>query len=215
VGSGRTETVRAIFGADRAVAGTVRRDGVAVAIRNPRDALQHGICLVTEDRKDEGLVLDMPIRTIITLAQLAGFARAGWLDRTAERRASEQMVDKLDIRLASVEQPPRELSGGNQQKVVLARWDALNQPVLVLEEPTAGVDVGAKRQIYELLCQRADAGSAIVVVSTDYEEVATVCTRVLVFRGGRIAAELRGHDITIGQLLALSAGSAADVKETA
>ena len=135
--------------------------------------------------------------------------------RRRERGLAVALAERYDINPRAPEATVQQLSGGNQQKVVLARWDALNQPVLVLEEPTAGVDVGAKRQIYELLRQRADAGGAIVVVSTDYEEVATVCTRVLVFRAGRIAAELRGNNITIGQLLALSAGSAADMKEAA
>ncbi len=204
VGSGRTETVRAIFGADRAVAGTVRRDGVAVAIRNPRDALQHGICLVTEDRKDEGLVLDMPIRTIITLAQLAGFARAGWLDRTAERRASEQMVDKLDIRLASVEQPPRELSGGNQQKVVLAKWLVRRPAVLILDEPTRGVDVGAKAEIHALLRDMADEGIAILVVSSDLPELIQVCDRIMVMSRGTLAGELKRDEFDEQALLVLA-----------
>ena len=131
----------------------------------------------------------------------------GLIDDGKEAALVEEYRRKLGIKMASPGQEIVNLSGGNQQKVVLARWHALNQPVLVLEEPTAGVDVGAKRQIYELLRQRADAGGALVVVSTDVEEVANVCTRVLVFRQGRVAAELSGTAITIANLLAVAAGS--------
>ena len=204
VGSGRTETVRAIFGADRAVAGTVQRDGVEVTIRTPRDALRHGICLVTEDRKDEGLVLDMPVRTNITLASLAGFARAGWLHRGAERRVAEQMVDKLDIRLANVEQPPRELSGGNQQKVVLAKWLVRRPAVLILDEPTRGVDVGAKAEIHALLQGMAAEGIAILVVSSDLPELMQVCDRIMVMSRGTLAGELTRDEFDEQALLVLA-----------
>ena len=204
VGSGRTETVRAIFGADRAVAGTVQRDGVEVTIRTPRDALRHGICLVTEDRKDEGLVLDMPVRTNITLASLAGFARAGWLHRGAERRVAEQMVDKLDIRLANVEQPLRELSGGNQQKVVLAKWLVRRPAVLILDEPTRGVDVGAKAEIHALLQGMAAEGIAILVVSSDLPELMQVCDRIMVMSRGTLAGELTRDEFDEQALLVLA-----------
>jgi len=204
VGSGRTETVRAIFGADRAVAGTVRRDGVEVVIRTPRDALRHGICLVTEDRKDEGLVLDMPVRANISLAQLAQFSRAGWLQRGAERRAAEGMVRKLDIRLASVEQPPRELSGGNQQKVVLAKWLLRRPAVLILDEPTRGVDVGAKAEIHSLLQAMADEGMAIIVVSSDLPELTQVCDRILVLSRGTLAGQLQQNEFDEQALLVLA-----------
>ncbi len=204
VGSGRTETVRAIFGADRAVAGTVRRDGAAVVIRTPRDALRHGICLVTEDRKDEGLVLDMPVRANISLAHLAQFSRAGWLRRGAERAAAENMVQKLDIRLASVEQPPRELSGGNQQKVVLAKWLLRRPAVLILDEPTRGVDVGAKAEIHSLLQAMADEGMAIIVVSSDLPELTQVCDRILVLSRGTLAGQLKRDGFDEQALLTLA-----------
>jgi len=119
------------------------------------------------------------------------------------------LIRRFDVNPPAPHAEVQQLSGGNQQKVVLARWFHLDKPLVVLEEPTAGVDVGAKRQIYGVLRERAEAGSAMVVVSTDFEEVATVCTRVLVFRNGLIAAELTGGDITVERLLSLAAGGAA------
>ena len=204
VGSGRTETVRAIFGADRPVAGSVRRQGREVTIRSPGDALRNGICLVTEDRKDEGLVLDMPVRANITLAQIASFATVGWLHRTRETQAAEAMVRQLDIRLADVEQPPRELSGGNQQKVVLAKWLLQRPAVLILDEPTRGVDVSAKAEIHALLQRMADAGMAILVVSSDLPELVQACDRIVVLSRGRIAGELQREEFDEQRLLELA-----------
>jgi ribose transport system ATP-binding protein len=126
--------------------------------------------------------------------------------RRSELAAAQQLIRRFDVNPPAPAAEVQQLSGGNQQKVVLARWFHLDKPLVVLEEPTAGVDVGAKRQIYEVLRERADAGTALVVVSTDFEEIATVCTRVLVFRDGLVAAELRGPDITVERLLALAAG---------
>lgn len=204
VGSGRTETMRAIFGADKAVAGRILRDGKEVFIRSPRDALAQGICLVTEDRKDEGLVLDMPVRTNITMARLDQFSRGGWLRRSAEEEAGRDMVKQLDIRLASIEQPPRQLSGGNQQKVVLAKW-LLRQPsVLILDEPTRGVDVGAKAEIHALLQRKADEGMALLVVSSDLPELMQLCDRIVVLSKGTVAGEMQHDAFDEQALLALA-----------
>jgi ribose transport system ATP-binding protein len=204
VGSGRTETMRAIFGADRAAAGRIFRDGAEVKIHAPRDALLHGICLVTEDRKDEGLVLDMPVRTNITMAQLGQFSRAGWLLRGAEAIASNDMVKQLDVRLATIEQPPRQLSGGNQQKVVLAKW-LLRQPsVLILDEPTRGVDVGAKAEIHALLQRKADEGMALIVVSSDLPELMQICDRIVVLSKGTVAGEVNRDNFDEQALLELA-----------
>jgi ribose transport system ATP-binding protein len=204
VGSGRTETVRAIFGADKAVAGRVFRDGVTVSIRCPQDALSHGICLVTEDRKDEGLVLDMPVRTNISMAQLRQFSWHGWLLGREEARVGHEMVKQLDIRLASIEQPPRQLSGGNQQKVVLAKWLLRRPCVLLLDEPTRGVDVGAKAEIHALLQRKADEGMALIVVSSDLPELMQLCDRIVVFSKGTIAGELHRDAFDEQALLALA-----------
>ncbi len=215
-GAGQDAIGRAMFGCEPLSAGSLWIKGQAQVLRSPAQAIAAGIGYTAGERLEQNLAGAMSVQeNLFPNPRLHGERGLDFKRRRRERALAVVLAARYDVNPCDPDAPVQQLSGGNQQKVVLARWDALNQPVLVLEEPTAGVDVGAKRQIYELLRQRADAGSAIVVVSTDYEEVATVCTRVLVFRGGRIAAELRGHDITIGQLLALSAGSAADVKETA
>jgi ribose transport system ATP-binding protein len=190
VGSGRTETVRAIFGADTPTAGTVLRDGRPVRIRSPRDALAEGICLVTENRKDEGLILDMPIRANISLAHLGAVSRRGLLRAGDEEAAARRAAAGLKIRLASVGQPVRELSGGNQQKVVLGKWLLREPQVLLLDEPTRGVDVGAKAEIHALLERMAADGLAVLVVSSDLRELMSVCDRILVLSKGALAGEL-------------------------
>ncbi|SHN14993.1 sugar ABC transporter ATP-binding protein [Rhizobacter sp. OV335] len=190
VGSGRTETLRAIFGADRAAAGQVFRDDRPVRIASPKDALAHGICLVTENRKEEGLVLDMPIRANLSLARLGAVSRGGLLSAEAENAAARRMVGELQIRLASIAQPVRQLSGGNQQKVVLGKWLLRDPKVLLLDEPTRGVDVGAKAEIHALLERMAAQGMAVLVVSSDLRELIGLCDRMLVMSRGVLVGEL-------------------------
>jgi len=191
VGAGRTEAVRAIFGADQRRGGRILRDGREVAIRSPRDAVAAGMCLLTENRKDEGLVLPMSARVNITLADVAQVSWRGLLRPDRERSAAEQMRRDLDIRVSSVEQIVRELSGGNQQKVVLAKW-LLRQDarVIILDEPTRGIDVGAKAEIYALLNRLADDGRAILIVSSELPELMGLCDRILVLSRGALAGEL-------------------------
>jgi ribose transport system ATP-binding protein len=191
VGAGRTETVRALFGADPMPAGQVFLNRQPITIRNPAEAISQGICMVTEDRKDEGLVLDMPVRANLTLAGLAEYARAGWLRPRLENSAAQHAVRQLDIRLSSVEQPPRQLSGGNQQKVVLGKWLLRKPKVLILDEPTRGVDVGAKAEIHALLHLMADEGMALLVVSSDLPELIQLCDRIIVLSRGRLAGEVQ------------------------
>lgn len=191
VGAGRTETVRALFGADPMPAGKVFLDGRPITVRKPADAIAQGICLVTEDRKDEGLVLDMPVRANLTLARLRECARVGWLRPALEDDAAQRAVRQLDIRLSSIEQPPRQLSGGNQQKVVLGKWLLREPKVLILDEPTRGVDVGAKAEIHALLHRMADAGMALLVVSSDLPELTHLCDRIIVLSRGRLVGELQ------------------------
>ena len=190
VGSGRTETVRAIFGADRAAAGRILRDEEEVRVASPSDALDHGICLVTENRKDEGLILTMPIRANISLASLGAVSRAGLMRADAEVAAAEQATADLRIRLASVQQAVRELSGGNQQKVVLGKWLMRRPKVLLLDEPTRGVDVGAKAEIHALLERMASEGLAVLVVSSDLRELMSICDRILVLSKGVLTGEV-------------------------
>ena len=205
VGAGRTETVRAIFGADPRQAGRILRDGAAVEIGSPRDAARHGMCLLTENRKEEGLVLPMAARVNVTLARLRRVSRAGFLRRGAERAATARLAGELAIRLSGPEQPVGQLSGGNQQKVVLAKWlfgDAAS--VLMLDEPTRGIDVGAKAEIYALLGRLAAQGRAIVVVSSELPELMHLCGRILVLSRGRIAGEVARADFSEERILSLA-----------
>ncbi len=208
-GAGQDAIGRALFGCEPLSAGTLRVDGVVRRFATPADAIAAGIGYTAGERLEANLAGSMSVQeNLFPNPRLHGERGLDLGRRARERTRALELAQRYDVNPRAPEAVVQQLSGGNQQKVVLARWDALAMPVLVLEEPTAGVDVGAKRQIDELLRQRADDGGAIVVVSTDYEEVATVCARVLVFRAGRIAAELEGDAITVANLLALSAGSA-------
>jgi ribose transport system ATP-binding protein len=202
VGSGRTEAVRALFGADAKTSGRVYRDGREVAIGRPRDAVRHGICLLTEDRKAQGLILDMPCYANVTITDLARVSRAGLLRGAAERAAAEELVTELDIKTPSVDQLVGNLSGGNQQKVVIAKWLFRRAEVLICDEPTRGIDVGARFEIYELLWRLAAAGKGIVLVSSDLPELMGICHRILVFSNGRITGDLPRAEFSQERILA-------------
>jgi len=182
----------------------VLRDGQPVEIKSPRDAIAHGICLVTENRKDEGLVLAMPIRANVSLARLAAVSRGGLMQRGREIAAAEAARERLQIRLASVQQPVRELSGGNQQKVVLAKWLLREPQVLLLDEPTRGVDVGAKAEIHNLLKRMAADGLAVLVVSSDLRELMNLCDRLLVLSKGVLAGEVARERYDEEEILGLA-----------
>jgi len=186
VGAGRTEMARLVFGADQADAGVIRVDGGEVSIRSPRDAIGRRICLLTEDRKGQGLVLVHSVRENFGLPNLAAFERGIWLDQERERAALETFVGRLRIRIAYPDQPVGQLSGGNQQKVVLAKWLQRNADILVFDEPTRGIDVGAKYEIYLLINQLAADGKAVVLISSELPEVLGMSDRILVMHGGRV-----------------------------
>jgi ribose transport system ATP-binding protein len=190
VGSGRTETLRAIYGADRAESGIVRRgDGPPLKIDRPRDAVRAGIGMVPEDRKEQGLMLPLSIRINTTLARMSAVTRRGsWISETAEHDVAERMRDRLGVHCRSVEQPVFELSGGNQQKVVMSRWLLRDCDVLLFDEPTRGIDVGAKQTIYELLFDLAAEGRAVVIVSSELRELMAICDRIAVMSAGRLVA---------------------------
>jgi ribose transport system ATP-binding protein len=190
VGSGRTETMRALFGADPKIAGGIVVDGAPVEIRSPRDAVQHGLSFLTEDRKGQGLLLTLPCAVNMTITDLAKISRSGLLQRDVERRAAGALVKELHIKTSSVQQLVGNLSGGNQQKVVLAKWLFRGSKVLICDEPTRGIDVGAKREIYDLLWTLAAAGKGIILVSSDLPELTSICHRIIVFARGRIVGEL-------------------------
>ncbi|SCK16502.1 ribose transport system ATP-binding protein [Variovorax sp. HW608] len=215
-GAGQDAIGRALFGCEPLVTGTLEAAGRRCELKNPAQAIAAGIGYTAGERLEQNLAGSMSVQeNLFPNPRLHGERGLDASRRRRELKRAEALAERFDINPRAPQAIVQQLSGGNQQKVVLARWEALALPVQVLEEPTAGVDVGAKRQIYALLRRRAAEGAGLVVVSTDYEEVATVCTRVLVFRAGRIAAELHGADITIARLLALSAGSAGDEREAA
>lgn len=209
-GAGHEAISRALFGREPLSAGRMLLAGRPVVLHSPAEAIRAGVAYVAGERLEENLAGSMSVlENLFPHPSLHGDRGLSPGRRRRERGAAMGLIRRFDVNPPAPSAEVQQLSGGNQQKVVLARWFHLDQPLVVLEEPTAGVDVGAKRQIYGVLRERAEAGTALVVVSTDFEEVATVCTRVLVFRNGLIAAELTGDEIRVGRLLALAAGGAA------
>ncbi len=190
VGAGRTELARAIFGADAFDSGQVFVSGAPVTIRSPQDAIRHGIGLVPEDRKQQALFLSLAVRPNLSVAAQGHITRWGmFIDEKAERALVEEYRKTLNIRMASPEQVVANLSGGNQQKVVLARWLALRPKVLIVDEPTRGIDVGAKVEVHNLLFEMAQSGIAIIAISSELPEILAISDRIVVMRDGRVAGE--------------------------
>ena len=206
VGAGRTELACAIFGVDRAAAGELRLDGRTIAVRSPRHAIAQGIFLVPEDRKRAGLVLENSITENVTLANLAAFASAWLLRPAAERACALQQRKALNIRTPSVDIVVATLSGGNQQKVVLGKWLSMRPKVIIFDEPTRGVDVGAKAEIYALMRGLADEGVAILMISSDMEEVIGVSDRIVVMREGAIGGFLERREFSEESVMRLAVG---------
>ncbi len=190
VGSGRTETLRLIFGADRRRGGSVELDGRRLSISNPRDAIRSGICLLTEDRKASGLVLTQSVRENFGLPNLKQLSHLGFVSERQERNRLNRFIDSLQLRVSHVDQYARDLSGGNQQKVVLAKWLERNCEVLLFDEPTRGIDIGAKYEIYLLINELAAQGKAIVMVSSELPEVLGMADRIIVMHDGRVCGEI-------------------------
>ncbi len=206
MGSGRTEVARAIAGVDAVTSGTVELDGRTVRFHSPRDAIAAGVALLTEDRKQDGLILPFSVRQNLALPTLRLRERLGWIQRDAERSFAHRIVEQLRIKLQSVDQRVDSLSGGNQQKVVLGKWLARDPQLLVLDEPTRGVDVGAKAEIYGIMNDLKQQGKAILMVSSDLPELLGICDRVYVMRDRTIAGELVGSDLNQVALMELAAG---------
>jgi ribose transport system ATP-binding protein len=190
VGSGRTEAMRAIFGADRATGGAIRVRGEEVRIREPKDAVQAGICLLTEDRKSQGLILDMTCAQNTTITRLDAVVEHGLLQAAREAQETAALIDALAIKAQSPDLVVRFLSGGNQQKIVVAKWLFADSQVLIFDEPTRGIDVGAKVEIYNLIWDLAEHGKGLIVVSSDLPELLGICHRIVVFSRGAIVGEL-------------------------
>jgi rhamnose transport system ATP-binding protein len=209
VGSGRTELARVLFGLTPADAGTIRLRGKPVAIDSPARAVANGIAYVPEDRRRYGVILDMAVAPNASLAILGRIATLGWLDFARERSVAGAFVRRLAIKTASLDAPVRELSGGNQQKVALARWLATEPAVLILDEPTQGVDVGAKAEIHELMVELAEQGLAVVMISSELPEVLGMSDRIAVMHAGRVAGVLERAEATQERVLALALGHGA------
>jgi inositol transport system ATP-binding protein len=213
VGAGRTEMARAVFGADPFDTGRVLVNGTPVTIRSPQEAIRHGIGLVPEDRKQQALFLSLAIRTNISMAALDQLRRwQFFVDETAERKLVEQYRHALNIRMASPEQLVVNLSGGNQQKVVLARWLALRPKVLIVDEPTRGIDVGAKVEVHNLLYEMASQGIAIIAISSELPEVLAISDRIVTMREGRVTGEIsrdKADEEVLMSMMTLSTGRAA------
>ncbi|HLF84702.1 MAG TPA: sugar ABC transporter ATP-binding protein [Blastocatellia bacterium] len=206
VGAGRSEVAQAIFGVETALEGTILLDGKPIKILSPRDAIGNGIYLVSEDRRKTGLVLEMPIRENVSLPALSAYASAGLIDRVAERRVANDSCDKLNIKAPSIEVTVANLSGGNQQKVVLAKWLSLSPKVLIFDEPTRGIDVGAKAEIYQLMRRLAQDGVAIIMISSDMEEVLGESDRVAVMHEGAITGILERNECSEEAIMRLAVG---------
>lgn len=206
MGAGRTEIMRAIFGIDPYDTGKVYLNGEAVRFKTPQQAIQKGIGFLTEDRKDEGLLLDFSIRHNVSLTALGECAKYGLIDDKAEASLVERLAERLAIKITSIEQTVGSLSGGNQQKVVLAKWVAADTQILILDEPTRGVDVGAKREIYGLMKELAGQGVGIVMVSSDLPEIIGISDRVIVVHEGRITGELPKAELTEERIMTYATG---------
>jgi inositol transport system ATP-binding protein len=204
VGAGRTELARAIFGADPLLEGSIEVDGRPVTIRSPVDAIRHGIGLVPEDRKQQALFLQQAIRRNFSVASLDRFLRAGlFVDERREEKALEGFRASLKVRMASPDHAVANLSGGNQQKIVLARWLSLNPKVLIVDEPTRGIDVAAKAEVHELLDELAGRGIAVIAISSELPEILAIADRIVTMREGRITGEVAPAEATQERLMAL------------
>jgi ribose transport system ATP-binding protein len=206
IGAGRTELARALFGIAPPATGKIYIDGTPVAARTPREAVEAGLALVPEDRKALGVILEMSVRSNVSLAVLDCFAPYGWYNRRAESALAEQFCQALRIRCSHPDVTTGSLSGGNQQKVALAKWLAARPKVLILDEPTRGVDMAAKQEIYRIVQQQAAQGTAILLISSELEEIIALADRVLVMHQRRLAGELQGTDISEDNMMRLALG---------
>ena len=211
LGAGRTETARVLFGADPAEGGTATLSGERFDPRTPDQAIAAGIGFVSEDRKAEGIIPELSIRENLTLAALPMLTKFGIVSRTKQRELVERFMTRLGVKASSADQKIRELSGGNQQKVLLARWLATNPALLILDEPTRGIDIGAKGEIQALVNELAAGGLGVLMISSELEELVEGSSRVVVMRDGRNVAELRGEQISQEAIIhAMAEGSATE-----
>jgi len=206
VGAGRTDVARALFGTLEVDSGTILIDGQKVEIKRPRDALRHGMIYVPEDRKQNGLLMPMSVIKNMTLSVLERLSRNGWLRERLEEEATLEYVDKLNIVLRDPNQPVRELSGGNQQKVVLSRWLMAKPKVMLLDEPTRGIDIGAKAEVHRLMSELAAEGLAILMISSELPEILAMSDRIIVMCEGTISGRFDKSEANAERILAAASG---------
>ena len=206
VGAGRSEFMQALFGITRPSAGAIRIDGARAVIRSPADAVGQGIVYVPEDRGKQGTITALPIFQNVTLPSLGRTSRNGFLQLVDEFKLAREYTERLDLRAASLDTDVGNLSGGNQQKVVIAKWLATQPKIIILDEPTKGIDIGSKAAVHEFMSELAAQGLAVIMVSSEIPEVLGMSDRVIVMREGRIAAELAGNDLTPETLVRFAAG---------
>jgi ABC-type sugar transport system ATPase subunit len=212
VGSGRTSVARAIFGADQNAKGSIAVHGEVLPLGSPRQAIRRGIGFVPEDRKNQGLEMVLSQMVNVTLPHLDSLTTLGTVASKRERREASEMLRSVDVRPVALNRPVNELSGGNQQKVLFAKWLFRTPRVLLLDEPTRGVDVGARRAIHDLICKLAEKGMAILLISSDLDEVIALSHRVLVMHSGRVVAEF-GGSFTAEAVLAAAFGETVAANE--
>jgi ribose transport system ATP-binding protein/inositol transport system ATP-binding protein len=200
VGSGRSETMRGIIGLDTITDGKLFLDGKEIRVKNPADSIKKGICMVNEDRKLFGLCLDRSLRENISLPNLPARQKGLLINKKRETHETEEAAKMLTVKAASIEAEAYSLSGGNQQKAVLAKWAMANPKVLILDEPTRGVDVGAKSEIHTLVCKFAAAGMAIIMISSELPEVMGMSDRIVIFHEGKTNGEIAREDILNGKV---------------
>lgn len=204
VGAGRTETVRAVYGADKIDSGEIYIEGKKVTIRKPSDAIKYGIGLCPEDRKEQGLILHRSIRENITVPILKLISKRGVIDSRKEKGIAKEAIAKYNIKTHSMEKVTIELSGGNQQKVILGRWLSSKPKILILDEPTKGIDVGSKAEIYQMVCDLAKMGIGVIFISSELTEVINVCDNIIVMREGKITGMLPREEVTEEKVLSLA-----------
>ena len=206
MGAGRTEIMRSVFGLDPKDSGEVFIDGKKIEIKNPADAIKNKIGFVTENRQEEGLILDESIRENISLLNFDKFSKNSFIDKAKEKNLSDNLVDSFKVKTQSSESKISDLSGGNQQKVVFAKWYAIGPEILILDEPTKGVDVGAKREIYDLIKELTKKAVSIILISSDLPELISLSNRIYVIHEGKVQGELLKKDASQEKIMTLATG---------
>lgn len=205
MGSGRTELAEAIFGIDQKISGEVFINQALKNIHSPKDAVDENIAFITEDRKSLGLMLDLSVLENVTYASLEGVTKKGIINKDEERQVVKEILEKLNVKYASLDEKVVNLSGGNQQKIVIAKWLLTNASILIFDEPTRGIDIGSKEEIYGILRDLAKEGKAIILISSENEEIMNITDRVLIMSNGRIASEYKSEELTADTLFKDSA----------